>query len=348
LTHLKGTISIEPQGKQNLRNSLYDLNTPPKLLISIITPVHNCYSHNEIFLESLKKYSFFPYQLIIIDNNSTDGSTELFQKAECQIISNKKNLCYPESINLGLAHARGEYICLLNNDVYCGLNWDKHLIDGMTMYNLDVVSPCGIERMPTLPLTHLFSQRWRKVGEKRHIGSDTEDLGQILFAMYGDWPEFCNKIYERYYSQIIEGIVGNCVFLKRSVLEKIGLLDERIQSADWDIYLRIKKRAEEIGDVHRVMTICWSYVHHFIRTTLKSNPAPFACTHSRYDLQEKWDKETIRRLWPFSYEVNERPSFCRQPIRYWKYKWQKVESRRIRTENENQWVQFWKQKQGRP
>jgi len=36
---------------------------------------------------------------------------------------------------------------------------------------------------------------------------------------------------------------------------------------NWDIYLRIKKREEEIGDVHRVMTVCWSYMHHFIRAT---------------------------------------------------------------------------------
>jgi GT2 family glycosyltransferase len=311
-------------------------------MISIITPVHNCLSHNEIFLESLIKYTYSPYELIVIDNASTDGSYELFKGTGCKIIRNEKNLCYPESMNLGLAQAQGDFICFLNNDVFCGINWDKHLLDGMMMYNLDVVSPCGIERMPSFPLTHLFSKRWRKAGEKRHLGANADGLRRLMVSMYGDWEKFCNTIFEMYYPQIIEGIVGNCVFLRKSVLEKIGLLDERIQSSDWDLYLRIKKRAEDIGDVHRVMTVCWAYLHHFIRTTLKSNPEPFACTHPKNSIEEKWDKETVKRLWPFPNEVQERPSFYKEPINYWGYKWGKIASRRIKTDHENQWIQFWK------
>ncbi|MBM4334137.1 MAG: glycosyltransferase family 2 protein [Deltaproteobacteria bacterium] len=46
-------------------------------MISIITPVHNCLSHNEIYLESLKKHTYSPFELIVIDNCSTDGSYEL-------------------------------------------------------------------------------------------------------------------------------------------------------------------------------------------------------------------------------------------------------------------------------
>jgi len=104
--------------------------------------------------------------IIVIDNHSTDGSYELFKEAGCKVIRNERNLCYPESINLGLAHAKGDFICFLNNDVFCGVDWDKHLIHGMMMYNLDIVSPWGIERMPSLPLTHLFFKRWRRAGGK--------------------------------------------------------------------------------------------------------------------------------------------------------------------------------------
>jgi hypothetical protein len=145
-----------------------------------------------------------------------------------------------------------------------------------------------------------------------------------------------------YYPQIMEGIAGNCVFLKKSAVEKMGFLDEQIQSADWDIYLRIKKRAEEERDLHRVMTVCWAYVHHFIRTTLKSNPEPFACTHPKRSIEEKWGKEMVQRLWPFPNEVQDKPSFYKEPGNYWGYKWGKIASRRIRTDHENQWIQLWK------
>jgi GT2 family glycosyltransferase len=310
-------------------------------MISIITPVHNCLSHNEIFLESLKKYTYSPYELIVIDNRSTDGSYEVFKETGCKIIRNEKNLCYPESINLGLAQVTGDYICLLNNDVFCGVHWDKHLLEGMQMYNLDIVCPCGIEKMPSLPLTHLFSKRWRKIGGKKHLNRDSNTLRHILHSMYGDWEKFCHAVHKMHYPQIMEGIMGNCVFLKKSVLKIIGGLDERIQSADWDLYLRIKQRALDKGDVHRIMTVSWSYMHHFIRTTLKSNPEPFACNHSKLRLEEKWDRKTIKALWSPAYEYVERPSFYRYPVQYGKYKWGKIMSRRIQTENEKQWVRFW-------
>jgi GT2 family glycosyltransferase len=326
-------------GKQGLAANLMTR----KAMISIITPVHNCLAHNQIFWESLKKYSHFPFELIVIDNASKDGSYEFFEKTGCTIIRNEKNICYPESINLGLARAQGDYICLLNNDVFCGVDWDKHLVDAMEMYHLDVVSPLGIERMPSLPLTHLFFKRWRKVGEKKHLRKDAEGLRQLLVYMYGDWEAFCSRIVARYHPRIMEGIAGNCVFFKRAVFEKIGLLDEKIQSADWDLYLTIKKRSVEKGDVHRIMTVSWAYVHHFIRTTLKSNPEPFACTHPRQSLEEKWDKEEIRRLYPFPHEVRERPSFYKEPIQYGKYKREKINMRRIRTEDERQWVRFWEE-----
>ena len=310
-------------------------------MISIITPIHNCLPHNKLYLESLKKYTFSDYELIIIDNCSTDGSSDLFKEAGCKIIRNEKNLCYPKSINLGIPYAQGEFICFLNNDVFCGVNWDKYLLEAMTMYELDVVSPIGIERMPTLPLTHLFFKRWRKIGEKKHLRASFEELQHILLYMYGDWVKFCERIYKMYYPQIIEGIVGNCVFLKRSVLDKIGMLDETIQSADWDIYLRVKKRAEEIKDIHPVMTVCWSYVHHFIRTTLKNNPAPFSCYNSHSTIEKKWGEKEIKRLWPFPHEVTPRPSFFREPIKYIRYKWHKIKSRRIQGKDENKWIQFW-------
>jgi GT2 family glycosyltransferase len=150
-------------------------------------------------------------------------------------------------------------------------------------------------------------------------------------------------MYEMYYPQIMEGIVGNCVFLKKEVFKKIGILDEQIQAADWDLYLRVKKRAEEVNDLHRVMTICWAYVHHFIRTTLKSNPEPFACLHPKRNIEEKWDRRIVTRLWPFPHEVVESPFFYRAPVKYWRYKREKIKSRRIRTENENQWIQVWKE-----
>ena len=48
-------------------------------MISIVTSVHNQLHMNKLFFETLQKNSALPFQLIVIDNNSTDGSKEFFK-----------------------------------------------------------------------------------------------------------------------------------------------------------------------------------------------------------------------------------------------------------------------------
>jgi hypothetical protein len=84
---------------------------------------------------------------------------------------------------------------------------------------------------------------------------------------------------------------------RQSLLNKIGYLDEQIQAADWDFYLTLRKREQEIGDVHRCMVVGGAFVHHFIRATIKGKPRPFGCTHPRRMIDEKWSKAEQVRLW---------------------------------------------------
>lgn len=275
-------------------------------MISIITAVHNQLAHNRLFLESIKRNTYHPHEIIIVDNFSTDGSDILFESSGCKVIRNGRNLCYPESMNIGMKEARYDYLCFLNNDVYVGVNWDRYLIEGMDMYKLDAASPIGIEKMPSPPLTKKYSKRWKRLGRSRHPKMGEEGLLCLLHRMYGDWDGFCKDIYNYYYGRKIDGIVGCCVMMRKDSIDKVGIWDEQVQAGDWDLYLRVRKRELEIGDVRRVTTICWSYVHHFIRATLKNNPMPFACVHPKISIEEKWGIEEVRRLWSDSEEVKPR------------------------------------------
>ena len=49
-------------------------------MISIVTAVHNQIGMNRLFYETLKRNTRNVYELIIIDNNSTDGSREFFRE----------------------------------------------------------------------------------------------------------------------------------------------------------------------------------------------------------------------------------------------------------------------------
>lgn len=72
-------------------------------------------------LESLKLITYPEYEILLVDNGSTDGSVECFRERfpELEIIENKVNLGFAEGNNVGIRRAmekRVDYVLLLNND----------------------------------------------------------------------------------------------------------------------------------------------------------------------------------------------------------------------------------------
>jgi GT2 family glycosyltransferase len=267
-------------------------------MFSIIAAVHNQLGHNQLFLESIKKYTTPPYEVIVIDNHSSDGSGDFFESQGCRVIRNQNNLCYPESMNLGIRASKGDLYCLINNDVLVGPNWNEKLMAAMDRHGLDACSPMGLERMPTPSLTGWMYNRWSRIGKGRlSTGKDITHLRKMINLMYGNWEDVSHEMSQYFYDHLYEGIIGAVVLLRRSLVDKIGLLDERIQASDWDMYLTIRKREKEYGDVRRCMVVGEVYVHHFIRATVKGRPAQFSCLHPRISLDDKWDVETKRQLW---------------------------------------------------
>lgn len=267
-------------------------------MLSIVVAVHNQLGHNQLFLDGIKKYTTGPYEVIVIDNHSTDGSAEFFESSGCRVIRNDKNICYPESMNLGSRTAQGEFLCHINNDLYVAPNWNGLLIEAMERHRLDAASPLGLEMMPTPALTDWMQGRWSAIGQGRlSSGKGIDQLRTMVRAMYGDWERYCGEVHRAFAQTLFEGIVGSCVMIRRATYEKIGGLDERIQAADWDLYYTLRKREQEVRDVRRCMVAGATFVHHFIRATVKGKREPFACGHERLSIDQKWDKAEQARLW---------------------------------------------------
>jgi GT2 family glycosyltransferase len=267
-------------------------------MLSIVVAVHNQLGHNQLFLEGIRKYTTGPYEVIVLDNHSTDGSAEFFESNGCRVIRNGKNLCYPESMNVGSGIARGEWLCHINNDLYVAPDWNRLLTEAMERHRLDAASPLGLEMMPTPTLTDWMQGRWAAIGQGRlSTGKGVDQLRTMVQAMYGDWERYCEEVRRAFSQCLFDGIVGSCVMIRKAAYEKIGRLDERIQAADWDLYYTLRKREMTIGDVRRCMVVGAAFVHHFIRATIKSKREPFACTHERWSIDQKWDKLEQARLW---------------------------------------------------
>jgi GT2 family glycosyltransferase len=267
-------------------------------MLSVIVAVHNQLGHNQLFLEGIQRYTTGPYEVIVVDNHSNDGSAEFFEANGCRVIRNDRNRCYPESMNIGSALASGEFLCHINNDLYVAPNWNGFLIDAMERHCLDAASPLGLEMMPTASLTDWMQRRWAAIGQGRlSSGKGIDQLRTMIQAMYGDWERYCREAHHAFAETMFEGIVGSCVMIRRSTYEALSGLDERIQSADWDLYYTLRKREQVVGDVKRCMVIGATFVHHFIRATIKSKREPFACTHERWTIDRKWSHAEQAELW---------------------------------------------------
>jgi GT2 family glycosyltransferase len=265
-------------------------------MISIVTAIHGQLAVNRLFWEHLANFTQNSFELIIIDNASPDDSAAFFESVGAKVIRNKKNLSYPASQNQGIAVAKYDWLAFLNNDIVVSPNWDQRLIANMQLHGLEAATVCGIEQLENIRATSRMKRRWRAIKNILSLLPKSEsNLRRMHRWMYGDWERFNADRMKQFNGQIKEGFVGNTVMLQRTALAKIGLWDQRIQAADFDLYLRSKARHISHGDIRPVHIVLDCFVHHYIRLTLAAGYPPFADQDQLISLEDKWPEH--QRLW---------------------------------------------------
>ena len=86
--------------------------------VSIIIITYNTLRMTSDCLESIfEKTQDIKYEVILVDNASTDGSKEFFEKdSRIRYIYLKDNIGFGKANNAGYLHAKGKYVFLLNSD----------------------------------------------------------------------------------------------------------------------------------------------------------------------------------------------------------------------------------------
>jgi len=266
-------------------------------MISIITAICNQRAVNEIFWLNLKKYTGHSFELIIIDNGSSDGSAEFFESVGATVIRNKGNYSYPHCQNQGIKVAKFDWLGFLNNDVIVSPDWDKAIIENMIYNSLDVATSCGIEQIENMKETRKLKRRWQRIKNLVGLfGYRRSTLKLMHKLMYPDWEIFSRNRRKNFHLLIKEGFVGNTVVMRRSAVSKIGFWDERIQAADFDLYLRSKERSLSHGDIKPVHICLDVFNHHYIRLTAKGKYPPFVDQGNLISLEEKWLNTGIQWL----------------------------------------------------
>lgn len=114
-----------------------------KIAITIIIPVYNVEAFLRACLDSIEVQSFSGYEVIIVNDGSTDNSPmialEYADRHENWQLIHKENGGLSSARNAGIAMAKGEYICFVDSDDYISQDYLQKLYEGAVRYEADMV-----------------------------------------------------------------------------------------------------------------------------------------------------------------------------------------------------------------
>lgn len=170
-----------------------------------------------------KSIQGFSAEVIIVDNNSVDGSVQMINEkfSEAVLIENKENTGFSKANNQGLKIAKGKYVLILNPDTVVEENTFKKCIDFMDSHPK---SGClGVK---------MIDGKGNFLPEsKRSLPTPLVSFYKI-FGLSTLFPK--SKIFGRYHLGFlnnnkvhkVEILSGAFMFIRKSVLDKIGYFDE--------------------------------------------------------------------------------------------------------------------------
>jgi GT2 family glycosyltransferase len=202
-------------------------------------------------------------EIIVVDNNSQDGSCEMMKMRfpNIKLIENKSNLGFPKGNNIAVADAKGEYICILNPDtVVAEDTFIKVLAFAERQKDL------GIVGVKLIDGTGNFLPESKR-GVPTPFVAFTKVLGLYKISPKFDW---FGKYYAQHLNENETGkvdiLVGAFMFMKRNLYQEIRGFDEDcfMYSDDIDLSYRVLKEGKSNYYFHET-----SVLHYKGESTIK-------------------------------------------------------------------------------
>lgn len=242
---------------------------------SIILLTHNNLEYTKLCIKSIRLHDVLNnYEIIVVDNNSTDGTVEWLKQQEgIRYILNNENKGFPAGCNQGIKIANKKNdIFLLNNDTVLMQNSIFNL--RMGLYSGEDVGATGATS--------------NSVSNRQMISYKFDD-----FNDYVNYSKLNNICDESSYVNRIK-LVGFAMFIRRDVLDKVGYLDERFTPGNFeddDLSYRIIKEG------YKLLLCKDSYIHHFGSIT-------FSSVNQDYKKLMTTNSKKFKEKWGFSSEYS--------------------------------------------
>lgn len=203
--------------------------------VSILIVNYNTLEITKSCIDSIfKQTSGIKFEVIVVDNASTDESrTELAKDKRIIFIESSDNIGFGCANNLGYKYTKGKYIFLLNSDTLLLNNAIKEFYDNMEAMPDDVACLGTLLKAPD------------GITENNSYGyfPTIFFLFRALVNAYLRLKLKPNKINRNQIPFIVDYITGADLFIRRYVIEKLGLFDSEyfMYFEETDMQLRYKK-----------------------------------------------------------------------------------------------------------
>jgi glycosyltransferase involved in cell wall biosynthesis len=247
--------------------------------ISQIVLAYNHEPFVEQCLDSVAKQTFDDFELVIVDDCSTDRTVERIEawlrnaSLDARLVVNKRNLGACASHNIALQNCKGEFISSVSADDY----YEPEKIERQQRFWEELDGSVAV----------LFSN-------VRRVDEHGRELGLA-------YPTGCPPAEGRIFDRLIEGnfIIAPTAMARRTALEEVGGYDEALFYEDYDMWLRLSDRYEfryVPGSLANYRILAYSH---------SQKPAHAAAMHeSRARALLKWygrgpdtDRVILRRAW---------------------------------------------------
>ncbi|MGG3887080.1 glycosyltransferase [Brevibacillus panacihumi] len=241
---------------------------------SIVILTHNHLEITQFCIDSIRKYTNPQYyELIIVDNASTDGTVQwLKQQQDIRSIYNQENMGFPAGCNQGMRIATGNNIMLLNNDVVVTEGWLENLLK--CLYSRDDIGAVG-------PVTNRCSYyqtipvNYQNLEEMQSFASTYNQSNPTM------WEERLK-------------LIGYAFLFKKEVYRSVGELDEIFSPGNFeddDFSLRIRQAG------YKLILCKDTFIHHFGSVSFREKPIEYQNLLVR-------NKEKFVRKWKFDSQTS--------------------------------------------
>ena len=203
---------------------------PPRPLVTVVIPNYNGEAVLQDCLSAVKRQTYQPIQIVVVDDASTDQSMMIVEQFHegVETIRMERNGGFAAAVNAGVKAGRGKYIALLNNDTRAEPRWIEASVEVLRRMNDVGIVAAKVLTFDQPPRVYSVGIGVTRSGYVFNIGQGAPEIGQYNTGRH------------------VLGATGAAALIRREVFEIVGGFDEDLAHYLEDVDLCLRAQLEGI------------------------------------------------------------------------------------------------------